>query len=406
MASTQRRQRVPGGRYDLGALIGRGGMSEVYEARDRVLDRPVAVKVLRADVAQRPRARERLLHEARTAARLAHPHVVQVFDTGVDEDQPFIVMERLPGSTLRERITRGGLPVEEVLDVGLQVLDALGAAHSIGLVHRDVKPGNVLRDARGAWKVADFGIAKWIDAEGSLTQTGELLGSPSYLAPERLTGAEGSPRTDLYSAGVLLYEALAGQPPFAADTPWSLAAQIQDGAFVPIADRRSDSAGELAAAIARAMATDPGERFESASEMADALRAVTSTTSSEPEPARLAVRTNDTDARSGEANGAETKPLAESGDATRPLPAPKTPTASGPLFRLPRFHHARVDRRAGARVVAIAIGAVIVVALAIMAPWRAPDDPIGARPSGTSPAATGAERLDDALARLERTVRP
>src|SRR5919197_127954 len=152
MASSERSPRMVAGRYDLGVLIGRGGMSEVYRARDLVLDRPVAVKVLRIDVAQGPKARDRLLHEARMAARLAHPRVVQIFDTGTDADRPFIVMEHLSGWTLRDRIDHGPLGPAEAVDAALQVLEGLEAAHRMGLVHRDVNPGNVLLYTTGGWK--------------------------------------------------------------------------------------------------------------------------------------------------------------------------------------------------------------------------------------------------------------
>ena len=133
--------------------------------------------------------RERVVAEARLAARLTHPHVVGVLDTGEQDGRPFVVMERLSGRTLRDELAGGPMPPERVRDVGLQVLRALAAAHELGIVHRDVKPGNILDAGVGTWKVADFGIAKWVHAEETLTGTGELLGSPSYLAPERIDGS-------------------------------------------------------------------------------------------------------------------------------------------------------------------------------------------------------------------------
>ena len=222
-----------GGRYRLGERLGHGGMGEVFAAHDLRLDREVALKLLRADLAEQDGMRERVVAEARLAARLSHPYVVGVLDTGEQDGRPFVVMERLSGRTLRDELSDGPLPAERVRDVGLQVLRALAAAHDLGIVHRDVKPGNVLDAGVGTWKVADFGIAKWVHADETLTGTGELLGSPSYLAPERIEGQQAGPASDLYAVGVLLYEALCGRKPFEGDDPFSLATAIRDGAFEP-----------------------------------------------------------------------------------------------------------------------------------------------------------------------------
>ena len=212
-----------GGRYRLGERLGEGGMGEVFVAHDLRLEREVALKLLRADLARRDGMRERVVAEARLAARLTHPNVVAVLDTGEHEGRPFVVMERLSGRTLRDELDAGRMPADRTRDVGLQVLRALAAAHELGIVHRDVKPGNVLDAGVGTWKVADFGIAKWVDADETLTGTGELLGSPSYLAPERIGGAQAGPASDLYAVGVLLYEALCGRKPFEGDDPFALA---------------------------------------------------------------------------------------------------------------------------------------------------------------------------------------
>ncbi len=190
MSPTEQIETV-GGRYQLGELLGAGGMGEVFVAHDLRLDREVALKLLRADLAEQDGMRERVVAEARLAARLTHPHVVGVLDTGEQDGRPFVVMERLSGRTLGDELAGGPMPPERVRDVGLQVLRALAAAHELGIVHRDVKPGNILDAGVGTWKVADFGIAKWVHADETLTGTGELLGSPSYLAPERIDGAAG-----------------------------------------------------------------------------------------------------------------------------------------------------------------------------------------------------------------------
>src|SRR5262249_19277625 len=201
------------GRYELGAILGSGGMGTVHDGTDRRLERAVAVKVLRADLAQQARARRRFETEARAAARLAHPNVVTVFDSGEDDGIPYLVMERLPGRTLGDELTGGALPVERVREAGREVLGALAAAHDAGILHRDIKPGNVLLTADGHVKVSDFGIAKTVD-DGDATQTAELVATVRYLAPERLRGAPATPRSDLYAVGVVLYEALSGRRAF------------------------------------------------------------------------------------------------------------------------------------------------------------------------------------------------
>ncbi|MDP9442205.1 MAG: protein kinase, partial [Actinomycetota bacterium] len=196
------------GRYRLGSLLGRGGMAEVYDAFDERLDRWVAVKVLRPEMAAQEGVRTRFEGEARSAARLAHPNVVAIYDTGEEGDTPFIVMERLPGETLADRMAAGPVDTHWLLRVAGDVLLALGAAHAAGIVHRDVKPGNILIAADGCAKVADFGIAKSLEvaAGADLTNTNQLVGTPAYLAPERLNGQPATPQSDLYAVGVVLYE--------------------------------------------------------------------------------------------------------------------------------------------------------------------------------------------------------
>ena len=215
------------GRYRLRELIGRGGMGEVHSGWDTRLERPVAIKTLRADVAAQPSARRRFESEARSAARLVHPNVVAVYDSGEDGGIPFMVMELLPGRSLRDEIAAGPMSVRAVQSLASQVLGALGAAHAAGIVHRDIKPANILATDEGYWKVGDFGIAKSVQLYGSdETVTGMVLGTPAYLAPERLFGGEATPAGDLYSLGVILYEALAARRPFQADSPEAWAAVI------------------------------------------------------------------------------------------------------------------------------------------------------------------------------------
>ena len=266
---------VLAGRYRLGQILGSGGMAEVFDATDERLGRPVAVKILRAELATDPDLRRRFEAEARAAARLTHPHVVAVYDTGEDQGRAFIVMERLPGDTLATVIAAG--PVEQawLRSVALDVLDALAAAHDAGIVHRDIKPGNILLDQAGSAKVGDFGIAKSVEGlDPALTRTGVLIGTPAYLPPERVDGAAATPQSDIYGLGVVLYEALAGRKPFPGTSPLDVAYAARHIAPPRLETVGAGVAPELAAVVSRAMAVDPGGRWPSAAAMAAALRAV------------------------------------------------------------------------------------------------------------------------------------
>ncbi|MHB8672056.1 MAG: serine/threonine-protein kinase [Acidimicrobiales bacterium] len=267
-------------RYELHEVLGRGGMGEVRAGWDRRLDRAVAVKLLAPEFAFDAAVRRRFESEARLAAQLVHPNVVAVFDTGEDTsptgEVPFIVMERLSGWTLADEILRGPLPVAEARAVVLQILAALDAAHSSGLVHRDVKPANVLAAADRTWKVADFGIAKSLDRESldattTVTVSGALVGTPAYLAPERLAGLPATPSSDLYAAGVVLYEMLTGHRPFEASTALATAALVATAQPPSLAEARPEVGTGLAAVVARAMAKDPAQRFADAREMSMAV---------------------------------------------------------------------------------------------------------------------------------------
>jgi hypothetical protein len=261
------------GRYEVGEVLGRGGMAEVFAGVDRRLGRDVAIKLLRPEISARPDVRTRFEAEARAAASLSHPNAVAVFDTGEEDGVTYIVMERLPGETLADRIAAGPLDPPDVKRVAVEVLGALHAAHAAGLAHRDVKPGNILIAADGRAKVADFGIAKSVESGGAadLTGTGQLLGTPAYLAPERLNGAPATARSDIYALGVVLYEALAGAKPFDGATPLATAQAISTGSYRPLVDARPELDPALAAVVERAMATDPARRFSSAAEMSAAI---------------------------------------------------------------------------------------------------------------------------------------
>ncbi|HWG72452.1 MAG TPA: serine/threonine-protein kinase [Acidimicrobiales bacterium] len=271
---------VLAGRYRLGPLLGRGGMAEVFDAFDLRLDRPVAVKLLRPDVAAHPSMRERFEREARSAARLSHPNVVSVYDSGEEGALAFLVMERLPGRSLADMIGDGPLDQRQVVAVSDDVLAALHAAHAIGLVHRDIKPANILLAGDGRAKVADFGIAKSVEmsspgdpTRADLTQAGLVIGTPSYLAPERREGHPATAQSDLYAVGVVMFEALTGRKPLAG-TPFADAGGMgaQAGTAAPdVAALRPDVAPWLAAVVSRALSARPESRYESAAEMRQAL---------------------------------------------------------------------------------------------------------------------------------------
>ena len=263
-------------RYEVGELLGRGGMAEVRAGTDLRLQRPVAIKFLLPEMAARPDIRTRFEAEARAAASLSHPNAVAVFDTGEHAGAPYIVMERLPGETLADRIAAGpARDLDALRTLAVEVLGALGAAHAAGLVHRDVKPANILLAADGRAKVADFGIAKSVQETpaGDLTATGQVFGTPAYLAPERLDGAPATPQADLWSVGVILYEALTGARPFAGDTPLAMAREAAAGTHQLLGEVRPDVDPALMAAVERAIEPDPSARFASAAEMAAAMGA-------------------------------------------------------------------------------------------------------------------------------------
>jgi serine/threonine protein kinase len=259
-------------RYELRSLRGSGGMATVFEGYDRALDRRVAVKFLQASRAD-GLARQRFEREARAAASLMHPNAVAVYDVGEDGSNVFIVMELVEGPTLAERIRREGpLPVGDAVSITDQLLAVLDAAHDQGIVHRDVKPGNVLLTPDGTAKLVDFGIAKAFgDASPDLTATGEVLGTPRYLSPEQAAGHGATPQSDLYAVGVILYEMLAGEPPFTGPSATAVALAHQRERVPPLSKRRPDLSPALIAVVDRALAKDPSRRFASAAQMRAAL---------------------------------------------------------------------------------------------------------------------------------------
>ncbi|HSZ30184.1 MAG TPA: Stk1 family PASTA domain-containing Ser/Thr kinase, partial [Pseudonocardiaceae bacterium] len=266
--------RLLGGRYELDGVVGRGGMAEVYRARDIRLDRVVAVKTLREDLARDQTFQARFRREAQSAASLNHPSIVAVYDTGEDDNSggshiPYIVMEYVDGRTLRDllRDDRRLLP-ERALEITDGVLRALDYSHRNGIVHRDIKPGNVMLTRGGQVKVMDFGIARAVsDAQATMTQTAQVIGTAQYLSPEQARGERVDARSDLYSTGCLLYELLTGRPPFLGDSPVAIAYQhVRENPIPP--SRIDPEVPQWADAIVlRAMAKDPRDRYQSATEM-------------------------------------------------------------------------------------------------------------------------------------------
>ena len=258
-------------RYVLEEQLASGGMGSLWIARDEVLGRPVAVKVLHDDLAEDQALLERFRLEAVAAARLSHPAVVRVFDTGVDDSVCYIVMELVDGETLRDHMAGGTMSAGEAVAILRGVLQALAHAHREGVIHRDVKPGNILVGRDGLVKLADFGIAKAAFGRHDVTTTGNLLGTSRYLSPEQVTGDTVDHRSDLYSAGVVLYELLTGRPPFEADSHIAAATMRLTKDPAPPRSLKPGISRQLEAAVMRSLARDPDERFHSADEMSAAL---------------------------------------------------------------------------------------------------------------------------------------
>ncbi len=276
------------GRYRLVRAIGEGGMGAVFEAVHDDIGRRVAIKVLRPELARREAARTRFFREARAAARVRHPGVVQVHDVDTDDDTAFLVMDLLPGETLAARLARGPLAPRELVDALLPALDGVACAHEAGVVHRDLKPANLLLvpSPEGPRAVVlDFGVSRLVDEDSDLTGSLAVLGTPAYMSPEQARGARDvGPASDQFSLGAVLYACLAGRRPFDGQSPLELAFHIQRNARPALAEAAPGAPPALVAVIERAMATDVADRFPSVRAFADALRAAVDA------PARLSPR--------------------------------------------------------------------------------------------------------------------
>jgi serine/threonine protein kinase len=262
-----------GGRYEIKRELGKGGMGMVYLARDKELSEDVAIKVVRRDlIGQDPNLLERLKSEIRLARRISHRNVVRAHDLGEWQGTYFLTMEYIKGVTVADLLaTRGRLTIPSVLAIGAQLAEALAVAHDAQIVHRDIKPTNLLVDESGVLKVMDFGLARPVQRTHGLTQAGHVVGTPRYMAPEQLLGDEVDARADLFATGVVLYECLTGRSPFEETSPMALIARMLEGPPPSLLAVAPDTPPALAAVVERLLQREPERRFASARDLADQL---------------------------------------------------------------------------------------------------------------------------------------
>ena len=271
-------KKMLGERYELGAMIGTGGMADVYLAQDVRLNRQVAIKILRSDLARDPSFVTRFNKEALSVAALNHPGIVSVYDSGKEDSpsgaMPYIVMEYVEGKTLRELVNKGErFALNRAVEITEGILIALQYSHKNGIIHRDIKPGNIMITDNGDVKVMDFGIARALaDTGATMTSTWNIIGTAQYLSPEQATGTQADARSDLYSVGCLLYELLAGRPPFTGDSPVSISYQHVSAPLLPITEIQESLDPALNAFFSIALAKDANERYQSANAMLKDLK--------------------------------------------------------------------------------------------------------------------------------------
>lgn len=370
------------GRYALGALLGRGGMADVHRATDQQLGREVAIKLLR-DTAAGETERARFAGEARTVAGLSHPAIVTLLDAGLTDDRPYLVMELVDGMTLGQRCQSGPLPADEVARIGCALADGLAYAHSRGVVHRDVKPGNILLDADGRVFLTDFGIARMLDSATRHTQAGQAIGSPAYLAPEQVTGGELSGAADVYALGLLLLEALTGRRAYVGTTTEVVYARLKAPPEIP-----ADLDEPWASLLALMTAVEPGER-PTASDVAALLQ---------PYAVSGAVATGTYDAES-------TAPFAVPAGLPDGLPLDGTrvfdarPRATGSLLDALGRRRVTSPWRRSWSLVVLAVAALLLVAVVVL--LNRPDQPVAEVPP--VPAGVPAE-LQEPLTDLHEAV--
>ncbi|QDY77889.1 protein kinase domain-containing protein [Streptomyces qinzhouensis] len=371
---------VGGGRYRMTYRLGRGGMAEVYAAEDVRLGREVAVKLLRADLAEDPVSKARFTREAQSVAGLNHHAIVAVYDSGEDavggQSVPYIVMEKVEGRTIRDLLINAEAPpAEQALIIVSGVLEALAYSHQHGIVHRDIKPANVIITNSGAVKVMDFGIARALHgASTTMTQTGMVMGTPQYLSPEQALGKAVDHRSDLYATGCLLYELLALRPPFTGETPLSVVYQHVQDVPVPPSEVLDAVPPELDGLVMRSLAKDPDDRFQSSEEMRGLVQYALQMLQQQ----------------GGHTGGWNTGPVDTFGSTTRVMGAPGGPTAvhpavhgetsAGPILPpsnpddggFSGYHPKPAGRRRG-RMVLFAALAVIAVVMGVAMALRAAD---------------------------------
>ncbi|HEV7773032.1 MAG TPA: protein kinase [Conexibacter sp.] len=363
---------VIAGRYELGRRLGIGGMSTVQLALDRRLERNVAVKLLAEHLADDPAFVSRFRREALAAARLVHPNVVQVFDFGFDEaaHHHYIVMEAVPGRSCAELLReRGHLDVEETVEIVAQACRGLDYAHRNGVVHRDVKPGNLLVTDDGVVKLADFGIAKATE-QSSITQVGSVLGTAAYLAPEQARGETSGPRSDLYALGVVAYQLLSGRLPYEAMSLSELALKQQRELPTPLDELNADVPPALAQSVAIALALEPEGRFETAAVMEQAIRDGSRGIAPAGVPTRSTAATRVT-APPTAAGTAETRALSSRRPQEVPARRPAPPRPVAPVAPRRNGATAASSRQRGLRrlvaVLAVALLFGVGIAVAIVA---------------------------------------
>lgn len=378
-----------GGRYELDQIIGRGGMAEVWKAKDTRLGRDVAVKRLRVDLASDSTFQARFRREAQAAAGLNHPNIVSVYDTGEEIDSksdvhvPFIIMELVDGVTLRE-VLRGGRKIlpERALEFTQGTLDALAYSHRAGIVHRDIKPANVMLTATGTVKVMDFGIARAVaDTSATMTQTAAVIGTAQYLSPEQARGEKVDNRSDIYSTGVLLYELLVGRPPFIGDSPVSVAYQHVREMPVPPSALDSEITPAMDAIVLKALAKDPADRYQDARAMRDDI---TRCLNNSPVAAAM-------QAPGGEQNITSVVPQVPTSQRTTVVPQVPPVQAAGGIGGFPEpdlQSEPEPEKKRKPPVVAIVIGSLVaLLTIAVIVALFVLNQP-SAKPAPTIPVAT------------------
>jgi len=371
------------GRYVLSRKIGAGGMAEVWEAFDEGLHRSVAVKVVRDEIAGEAEFRERFIREARLAAQLEHPRILPIYDFGTEGGVTYLVMPLLPGGSLKERIS-GPMPAGEAVEALAAIAAALDHAHGRGVLHRDVKPSNVLVDASGSLLLADFGLAKNTAVSSELTVAGMVVGTPAYMAPEQAVGRPVDPRADQYALGIVAFELLTGRTPFRSESPFAILDKHLREAPPPPSSFVPGLPEEVDAVLARALAKQPRERFETCRQMVEALAAALGASMPlKPSTAVRAVRPPDATWVADTADTAATLPP------LTPPPAPRSArlTLPAPQTAVTARRRAPSGPSTGAVVAAIVVVALLFIGVAAAVGWTLfgpKGTPAGTRASGTA----------------------